>query len=160
MKKILYPVALGLLLATSAFAGKPYGAAGCGLGSLAMGKGGSQILAATTNGTSYSQIFGITSGTSNCTDDGTVKVAKRVPMFVETNRVSLASDIARGSGETVASLSEMVGCKNSGQFATTLQRNYKTIFPSEAVENEAVAKSILNVVKTDSELAGTCSVRI
>ena len=29
-----------------------------------------QVLAATTNGTSYSQVFGITSGTSNCTTDG------------------------------------------------------------------------------------------
>jgi len=160
MKKILYPMALGMLLTTSAFASKPYGTAGCGLGSMAMGKNGNQVLAATTNGTSYSQAFGITSGTSNCTDDGTVKVAKQVPMFVETNRVSLANDIARGNGETVASLSAMMGCKDTALFAGAMQRNYKTIFPSENVENASVVKSISKVVKADGTLSGSCTTQI
>ncbi len=50
----------------------PYGTAGCGLGSIVIGSkpGMMQIFAATTNGTSASQSFGITSGTSNCVDHG------------------------------------------------------------------------------------------
>ena len=55
------------LASSSAFAG--YGAAGCGLGSFVFGDNNSwwaQTLGATTNGTSGSQTFGITTGTSNC----------------------------------------------------------------------------------------------
>ncbi|HYG66757.1 MAG TPA: DUF3015 family protein, partial [Anaeromyxobacteraceae bacterium] len=54
----------------SAIRGTPgrYGAAGCGLGSMAFGNtpGAVQILASTTNGLFGTQTFGITTGTSNC----------------------------------------------------------------------------------------------
>src|SRR5512137_902647 len=68
----------GLLVSTTALAIDPaiegikgsggYGAAGCGLGSMAFNKqpGIFQILAATTNSLTGTQTFGITSGTSNC----------------------------------------------------------------------------------------------
>ena len=47
-----------------------YGPAGCGLGSIVMGSkpGFMQVFAASTNGCSGSQTFGITTGTSNCKD--------------------------------------------------------------------------------------------
>ncbi len=52
-----------------------YGMAGCGVGSLFISDKGKpmQLLAVTTNGTGVSQwigVFAITSGTSNCTEDG------------------------------------------------------------------------------------------
>jgi len=160
MKKLVLLTVLGIVMSSSAFAAKRYGSAGCGLGSIVMGKDGSQVLAGTTNGTSGSQTFGITSGTSNCVDDGTVQVSMAVPMFVEVNRVSLASDIARGGGETVASLSSILGCKDSAKLGAALQKNYNSIFPTETVENEAVTESIHNIVDGDSALSQNCSAQI
>src|SRR5580658_9609667 len=54
----------------AASGGAKYGTAGCGLGSIVFGNkaGIVQIFAATTNGTFATQTFGITTGTSNCSD--------------------------------------------------------------------------------------------
>jgi len=90
-----------------------FGTAGCGLGSMLFGKqpGMIQVLAATTNGSFGTQTFGITSGTSNCTDMSSGPGSAKA--FIETNREALAKDIARGQGETISSLSSLAGCQNS-----------------------------------------------
>jgi hypothetical protein len=152
MKKYALLVVAALILVSGQAFAKNYGTAGCGLGNVVMGKD-SQILAATTNGTSYSQLFGITSGTSGCTDDGAVTAENQMPLFIETNRMALANDVARGSGETLANLSEVMGCDNAAHFATTLQKNYSVIFPSKNVETAQISDSIKNVVKGDSQLS-------
>ena len=149
MKKAIVLMLGACLLASAAYANKPYGLAGCGLGSIAMGSDGNQILAATTNGTFYSQMFGITTGTSNCTDAGAIAQNKQVPFFIEANRVALANDIARGNGETVASLAQVMGCSDSARLAGQLQKNYSVIFPSEAVGTDEVAASIVSVAKSE-----------
>ena len=155
MKKIFATIALLAVVSVTPAMARPYGKAGCGLGNLAFDKN-SQVLAATTNGTSASQMFGITSGTSNCTDDGTVKTSMQVPLFIEANQLALATDVARGSGETIANLSQVMGCSDPGYFATALQRNYSHIFTTQNVPATAVTDSIRNVVKQDAKLAGSC----
>jgi hypothetical protein len=103
-----------------------YGNAGCGLGSMVFGnqEGPVQVLAATTNGTSGTQTFGITTGTSNC---GKGLFAKaEINSFIQSNAVALESDIARGQGETLSTLNNMLGCDS--QFNQTLQQNYKGIY--------------------------------
>ncbi len=73
----------------AAMSEKGYGMAGCGLGSLAFGddNGKIQIIAATTNGTSGTQTFGITSGTSNCNPED-ANVAANMNVYVEANRLA------------------------------------------------------------------------
>lgn len=132
--------------------GRKYGAAGCGLGSVIFGRqeGIVQVFAATTNGTSNSQTFGITSGTSNCaTGDGedTAKV------FIEGNREALAKDIARGNGETVVSLASLAGCSDANAVGASLQKNFSTIFPNESVSTEQVSETILGTLRSDAALA-------
>jgi hypothetical protein len=161
MKKNLILVVLASLLVVAGAEAKmrPYGAAGCGLGSLVFKNNNntvSQVLAGTTNGTFYSQTFGITSGTSNCTDGGLVAKAKEIPMFIETNQVALANDIARGKGETLANLSKVMGCSDDHRLGTTLQKNYSGIFTTENIKSARVTGSIINTVKGDAELAGQC----
>jgi hypothetical protein len=158
MKKHAILIVIALAFGSVQAQAKSYGVAGCGLGSVVMGKDGSQVLAVTTNGTSYSQFFGISSGTSNCTDDGAVSAANQVPMFIESNRVALANDVARGSGETLANLSEVMGCSNPAHLASTLQRNYGVIFPSEQVETAQITDSIKSVVKSDARLSIGCAI--
>jgi hypothetical protein len=129
-----------------------FGTAGCGLGSMIISSGGIvQIFAATTNGTSASQTFGITSGTSNCEDSGSGGDSARV--FVEANRVALAKDISRGTGETIDNLTAIAGCADSKAVGSTLQHNFKAIFPAASVSSEQVTDSILSTLKSDASLA-------
>ena len=126
MKKLL--VITMLLSGFNAMAG--YGAAGCGLGSILFeGKNDkvSQVLAATTNGTSGNQTFGITTGTLNC-DTGRLRVSRT--SFIEANKFALANDIARGEGETLAALSNLYGCQNVSSVSKGMKAEYGQIFDS------------------------------
>jgi hypothetical protein len=128
-----------------------YGTAGCGLGSLAFGDtpGAIQILAATTNSLFGTQTFGITTGTSNC---GTGIFAMGTKNFVEANREALAKDISRGEGEGIGALTVINACSDSHKVGAALQRNFKTIFPSESASNEDVTRAILETLHGDESL--------
>jgi hypothetical protein len=129
-----------------------YGPAGCGLGSLIFepNSGFTQVLAATTNGFSGNQTFGITSGTSNCA--GTAGGTAGAKAFVETNRVALAKDIARGQGETIVSLSKLAGCQNAQAVGVSLQRSFQQIFPDASVSDQQVSQSVVEALTKDAAL--------
>ena len=132
-----------------------YGPAGCGLGSLIFkpDSGFTQIFAATTNGSTYTQTFGISSGTSNCdTGPGSSQSAKA---FVETNRAALAKDIARGRGETISSLSALAGCSNAHAVGVKLQHSFRTIFSSAQTTDTQVSDSVVKVLSSDASLSCT-----
>mgnify|MGYP001143080289 CR=1 FL=1 len=136
---------------------KSYGTAGCGLGSMLLGDqpGIVQIFAATTNGTFANQTFGITSGTSNCVDNGGSK--KHAALFIEVNREALAKDVSRGSGETISNLSAIMGCSDSKAVGTVLQKNFKAIFPNQSVSTDSITDSIFSTIGKEKTLASTCS---
>ena len=130
-----------------------YGLAGCGLGSMIFGdqKGPVQILAATTNGTFGTQTFGITSGTSNCVDNGSSTRGAR--NFIEGNREALAKDAARGSGETITTLSAMAGCKDAKAVGTKLQKRFAQLFPGQKIPVEQVSLNVIEELRADNSLA-------
>jgi hypothetical protein len=151
-------VAAALLVASAAFAQGGgikgtgnYGAAGCGLGSLAFGdqQGGVQILAATTNGTFGSQTFGITTGTSNC---GPSLFATGTKRFVEANREALAKDAARGEGEAIGALAVINQCRDVRAVGAAVQREFLAIFPSEQATTDEVTEAILRTLHADPAL--------
>lgn len=164
MKKIIILLA-GLMLASVAQAnhggahGHNYGMAGCGLGSMWMGDDSvvKQVFAATTNGSSYNQLFGISSGTSNCVDEGTVRAAREADMYIETNQVALANDIARGSGEALEHLAKVLGCADSGAVGAALQKRYDSIFSTDNIKNERISSSIIGAMKNDSGVSQQCN---
>jgi hypothetical protein len=135
---------------------RPYGMAGCGLGSMVVGKRGAQIFAATTNGTFGNQTFGITFGTLNCQDAPNTEVAMRMDHFVAANKGTLAADIAKGDGEAIGSLSSIMGCDSSAQLGVEMQKNFKQIFPSTEVAPNEITDSIISVIRQNDTLAGTC----
>lgn len=139
--------------ATTSPGGAAYGSAGCGLGSLLFepSTGFTQVLAATTNGTSANQTFGITSGTSNC-DSGPGSSAS-AKAFVQTNRSAMAKDIARGKGETISNLSALAGCRDSVAVGSKLQREFKTIFPNASVTDAQVSDKVVSVLKSEQSLS-------
>ena len=141
----LSALATSMLFTTSVSAEK-YGAAGCGLGSLIIKKKGFvQVFASTTNGTSGSQTFGISSGTSNCAPSASEEGTQA---YVETNREALAKEIARGRGETVATLGKVAGCKNNAQVPMILQRNYSRIFSNAARSDKEVGRAVVSTLKS------------
>ena len=130
MKKVLLTAVVLGAFGAAAFAAD-YGAAGCGLGSLAFKKNGmTQVLAATTNGTFGSQTFGMTFGTSNCNNKGLVKLAMARESFIEANYKDLSREVAAGKGEYVNSLAKLYGYtpETSWQFTQLLQKNHTVIF--------------------------------
>ena len=139
---------------------RPYGLAGCGLGSVVMGKQGLQISAATTNGTSFNQMFGITAGTLNCVDSPSAEVASRMDQFILVNRSQLQGDIARGNGETILALGSYMGCSHSSQLiGAQLKANYSNIFDTNQSEIKAneITDGIISVILDSPELAQQCN---
>ena len=141
-----------MLLAAGSVYAAPYGSAGCGLGSVLFGSqpGFIQVVAATTNGIFGNQTFGITTGTLNCGSAATPAGAK---VFIDANREALAKDMARGSGETIATLTSLTGCNDVKVVGSTLQKNFSAIIPNEKVSNDVVADNVLATLKADKQLS-------
>lgn len=135
---------------------KGYGLAGCGAGSMIFGPkaGGIQIVAATTNGLYGNQTFGITTGTLNCefTEAGV-----QAAVYLENNREVMAKEAARGEGETLVGLANILNCKNQEAFNKNVQANFEKIFveSSNAYTN---IKSLNEVIGNDQTLKSSCSV--
>lgn len=154
MKKII--LATSILLASAA----SFAAAnnvGCGLGTVVMGgqQGPApQVLAVTTNGTSGSQTFGISSGTSGCSQDGVVPTNKISMSYIEGNQSRLARDMAAGQGDTVAGLAKVlqVADADAAVFSSVLKDNYSKIFVRADVTSMDVLTNIKQVLANDATL--------
>lgn len=138
MKGLRISALCGILLlfvAGAAFSGQAADNTGCGLGTVLWGNKAdgsvfSQSLQATTNGTFGNQTFGITSGTLGCEQPGNVAATERLMEFTVANMDNLARDIARGEGEALETLAELlvVPEANRGEFYASLQGSFTDIF--------------------------------
>jgi hypothetical protein len=131
--------------------------AGCGVGTILFeGQKGPvpQILAATTNGSFGNQTFGITTGTLGCEKDGVVRSPTKVRMLMVSSLDSLATDVARGQGETLESLAALMAVEpeDRTRFFASLQGNFERIFPSDDVTVDDVIVSMNAVLAEDPEL--------
>ena len=155
MKKELLVAAVFAISSTSAMADN---VGECGWGSKVFdGQSGiaPQVLAVTTNGTSGNQTFAITSGTSGCTQDGTVSSTWETAMFIDGNKNALARDTAAGQGETLDALAQLIGvdAQDKGAFARLTQENFVRIFPSNDVTAAEIQVSLREVVAANAQLA-------
>jgi len=152
-KLILLQVAVALVCfsATAALAaGNPDTGPGCGLGKLAWADFGHQknigpqVLMATTNGTFGSQTFGISTGTSGCTNDGKVWAEYKVTMFAEINFENLSQEMAQGRGEHLASLATLMGVPVDQQpaFFALTQEQYTSLIQSGETAPVAMIKAL------------------
>lgn len=118
--------------------GNPDNGPGCGLGKLAWSDYGSQkqiapqVFMATTNGTFGSQTFGISSGTSGCTNDGVIMKNKHVNLAGGAFE-SLKQEMAQGQGEHLASLATLLGVpiEEHPVFFSLVQEKYSSLVQSE-----------------------------
>ena len=148
-------VALLPLSATSVWAANPDTGPGCGLGKVVWADYQNQksiapqVLQSTTNGTSGSQTFGISSGTSGCTNDGTVMAEHKVNVFAAANYDSLSQEMARGGGEHLASLAELMGIpeESRAQFFALAQTQYANLIASGDATPAAMIATLQNGIE-------------
>jgi hypothetical protein len=156
MKRLLFTLAISVALSGAAYAaGDARSNTGCGLGTLLWeGRADNstlfQAFQATTNGTSGTQTFGITSGTSECRQPSKFVQSEQLINFVQANMDNLAKDIAMGKGETLDTFAELLGVTPE-QGATVnqkLQSNFGRIFTSEHVVVAEVIDNALTVLNS------------
>ncbi len=158
IKKIHVPlIGVSLLLSSTAFAKAPFGVAGCGLGSIIMGAEGNQVFASTTNGTLYNQVFGITSGSSNCLEPSKQAALNAQQKFIAENFTTLSKEIAQGEGEALKAFSNTFGCTSDvyPSFAGQMQKSYAKIF---SVPGSMTALEVIqDEIKSSPELTKQCN---
>jgi len=143
MKKTLFIAAAATLLTTSTFA---HDNTGCGLGTQIIKNQDSvlmQVFAATTNGTSGNQTFGITSGTLGCAKPAKFVSNDKANEFVAGNMDALALDISNGQGEALSTLATLLHVSNKDRFASVLQANFDKIYTSSDVSSAEVIDNIV-----------------
>lgn len=159
MKKLIAIAVTAVSLAPSlAMAKGSHPMAGCGLGYVLLSNKENskviQIVGATTNGTSGNQTFGITSGTSGCTEDGAVKIAKAAEVFAEVNLDSLRREMAAGNGEFAATFASLLGAKgdNVGQLVSIFHSNYASLFPTATTSTDEMLASLSTVLESHKDI--------
>jgi hypothetical protein len=120
---------------------------GIGLGTLIFeGSDGlvQQVLAATTNGSCGNQTFAITSGTSGAKPWSRFVMNEEIHNFVRDNMDTLAREMARGSGETLDTLAELIGVEPDARpaFAKEAQANFNRIYSSASVTHVQVLENL------------------
>jgi len=131
-------------------AGNPDTGPGCGLGKLAWSDFkrqkdiAPQVLMATTNGTFGSQTFGISFGTSGCTNDGKVWAEQKTEFFVAATFENLAGDMARGQGEHLTALAVLLGVPSDHRemFYTLVQERYRNLVDRGETSPGALIKAL------------------
>lgn len=144
MKK-LHLILAGALLASPLLS---HANPGCGLGSQVFeGEEGlfAHVLAATTNGTSGNQTFGMTSGTLGC--DVTEPVVAAA-VFINENMDEIAENMANGDGEALLTLAELLEVESNSEFASLTQENFATIFSHENITAEEVVSNLHSVMQS------------
>jgi hypothetical protein len=155
MKKLLAVAAVAAVFPLSALADN---VGSCGWGSkLFDGQSGTapQALAMTTNGFLGNNTFGVTSGTSGCTQDGAVKSSWKTALFIDGNKDALARDMSVGSGEALDSLAHLIGIRSEDRaaFNRTAKDNVARIFSSEKAETLDIMVALRQVLSDDAQLA-------
>lgn len=159
MRKVLIALyAAALMTPTIALARGNHPMAGCGLGYVLLSNKDNarvtQILGATTNGTSGNQTFGITSGTSGCTEDGAVKLVKEAEVFAEVNLESLRREMAAGDGEFVRAFASLIVSDASKVPAMVklFQAEYASLFPTPETNSADLLERLTSTLSTHPDL--------
>jgi len=153
---VLFGMQVGLAMAANPDTGP-----GCGLGKLAWGdyKGqkeiAPQVMMATTNGTFGSTTFGISSGTSGCTNDGKVMSENKATMFAEMNFENLSQEMAQGQGEHLASMATLMGvpADQQAEFFAMTQERYTSLVKAGEASPVAMVKALNEAVASHPVLA-------
>ena len=147
LKRLALLVALTSMSQAHAY---EYGMAGCGIGGLVFKDqpGMIQVVAATLNNIISPQTSAISSGTSGCYE---VRGQQAQVEYIDTNKIALKADVARGNGETLDGLMTMLGCKEVNAVKMEIKNDYKNIFNSEDTQE------IFKAIKSNETVQKSCT---
>ena len=153
---VLFGMQVGLAMAANPDTGP-----GCGLGKLAWADYAHQkniapqVMMATTNSTFGSGTFGISSGTSGCTNDGKVMAEHKTTLFAQLNFENLSQEMAQGQGEHLASLATLMGvpAEHQAEFFAMTQDQYTSLVKAGEASPVAMVKALNNAIATHPILA-------
>lgn len=154
MKRLLIG---SLIMSASTLAVADNSGPGCGWGSMLFeGSSGtpSHVVAATTNGTSGNNTFGMTSGTNGCDTSKTLDY-KGTSAVVFHNMDRLSNDIAKGDGEILDTVASIMGIESNDlpTFKRVLNENFDAIYPNSEVTSDQVMEAMITAMQTDKSLA-------
>lgn len=157
-KQFVFASVLFLAMTGIALGNPPNNGPGCGLGHLAWGPNDAiapQVLMATTNGTFGSQTFGISSGTSGCTNNGLIVMEEKVNVFAAINFDNISQEMAQGQGEHLTSLATLMDIPNDQHeiFFAMAQEKYTTLIQSGEASPKAVVTAIYSAMGNHPVLA-------
>ena len=152
---VLFGLHAGVVMAANPDTGP-----GCGLGKLVWSDYvhqkniAPQVMMATTNVT-FSNTFGISSGTSGCTNDGQIMAEQKTTLFAELNFENLSQEMAQGQGEHLASLATLMGVpdEHQAEFFAMTQERYASLAKTGEVSPVAMVKAINSAIATHPVLA-------
>lgn len=147
MKKFLAAAAVAVALsAAPAHADN----VGCGLGAVLL-KGNSgmavNLIATFLNGISANQTFGITTGTSGCTQNGRISGGTgRLFAFMENNLDQFAIDASRGHGETIYAVASIMDVP-ADKVGSVAKQNFALLFNGENADAVSVSLKMTELLK-------------
>ncbi|MEN8132175.1 MAG: DUF3015 family protein [Pseudomonadota bacterium] len=156
MKKVVIPAALAILgMAGYAQAGN---GPGCGWGATVWkGQSGffAHTSAATTNGTTYNQLFGLTSGTAGCDPQSVVSNEFQREIFVSSNMDNLSREMARGGGDHLDVLASLMQIQeqDKAKFYSLTQAELPRLMNAADKGTSNVLAALDDVMLTDPILA-------
>ena len=156
--KRFYGAILTLALAlpmSGAFAGS---GPGCGIGEMIF-KGQSGLFAhtsaATTNGSTFNQWFGISSNSLGCDENHVVTNEYQRKVFVASNLDNLSQEMAQGQGDHLAALASFIGIPKDEQeaFFSLTQEKYAALYPATKVTADDMYAALTDAMRADARFA-------
>lgn len=150
---LLLPLALAASSLTQADNGP-----GCGLGQQVFaGQSGlaAHVMAATTNGTSSNQLFGLSFDSLGCTGEAVITAEFQRNVFVAHNYDNIARDAAQGGGEHLQSLAQLMNMPagDAEHFYHVAQLNYDQLFGDTSTDHEQWLQKLDLTLAADPALA-------
>lgn len=152
------PLLLVPLMMASSGASLADSGPGCGLGQQVFaGKTGlaAHVMAATTNGSSYNQLFGLSFDSLGC--DGTTVITAEFQrnVFVANNYDNIAHDAAQGGGEHLQSLAALMNMPedDAQHFYQVAQIQYDELFADTNGNHEQWLEKLDSTLSADPQLS-------
>ena len=131
---------------------------GCGFGQqIFAGQTGlaSHVMAATTNGSSSNQLFGLTFDSLGCDGESVITAAFQRDVFVAGNFDNIARDAAQGGGEHLESLAVLMQmpAEDAALFYAMTQSRYQELFGQPVSDHSEWLARLDNVLADDPALS-------
>jgi hypothetical protein len=151
-------IIIALLISSIAIA-RADSSTGCGLGSMIWKQNSivSALFRGTTNHSFSSQLFGITTGTSGCSQHSIVKRDMYPVYYAEANLPELRIEMAQGQGEYLTTFAQVLGCTPEAQvqFMKWAQGSYSSMFSSSKTTPAQMLKGLGQEFKATA-IAASC----